>query len=138
MINYIGYRVFEYFNKKDKTLAVSRTINFLALLQGSLIVPLFIVFNLFNRTDSQVFCANNQIKYYIGIPLALLLIAINNFIFKKKLKGEGLKLLQEKYHKETYFFSIWWIFVMPILFIFIFPIIYGAMNGTIQFPFLEK
>lgn len=138
MFDYIGYRVFEYFYRKDETFAVSRTINFLALLQGTFIVPLFIVINLFTRIDPQIFGENNRIKYYLGIPLAIILIAINSYVFKNKLKGESLKTLQEKYHKECYSFSIWWIFLAPIFFVLIFPIIYGAVNGTIHFPFLEK
>lgn len=138
MFDYIGYRVFEYFNKKDEAFAVSRTINFLALLQGSLIVPLFMIVNLFTQIDPQIFGVNNRIKYFIGIPLAIILILINSYIFNKKLKGDGLKTLQEKYHKENYSFSVWWIFLSLILFVFLLPIIYGAINGTIHFPFLEK
>lgn len=138
MFDYIGYRVFEYFNKKDETFAVSRTINFLALLQGSLIVPLFMIVNLFTRIDPQIFGENHRIKYYIGIPLTIVLIAINSYIFKNKLKGERLKALQEMYQKESYFFSVWWIFLAPVFFVFIFPIIYGTINGTIHFPFIEK
>jgi hypothetical protein len=135
MFDYLGYRVFEYFNKKDETFAVSRSINFLALLQGTLIVPLFIIVNLFTQIDPQIFGVNNRIKYSIGIPLAIILIVINSHIFKKKLKGEGLKTLQEKYHKESYSFSVWWIFLAPIFFVFIFPMVYGAINGAIRFPF---
>jgi hypothetical protein len=138
MFDYIGYRVFEYFNKKDKAFTVLNTINFLVVLQGSLIVPLFIFVNLFMRIDPQVFGENNRMKYYIGIPLYIILIAINSYIFKKKLKGEGLKKLKEKYHKERYSLSIWWIFLSPIFFLFIIPIILGAINGTLHFPFLEK
>ena len=138
MFDYIGYRVFEYFNKKDKGFAVLNTINFLALLQGTSIVPLFIVINLFTRIDPQVFGENNKMKYYIGIPFYIILITLNSYIFKKKLKGERLKALQNKYHRERYPFSIWWIFLAPIFFVFIIPIIYGALNGTIHFPFLEK
>jgi len=138
MFDYIGYRVFEYFNKKDEAFAASRTINFLALLQGSLIVPLFMIVNLFTRIDPQIFGENNRIKYYIGIPLAIILIAINSYVFKNKLKGERLKTMQEKYHKESYLFSVWWIFLAPVFFVLILPIIYGAINGTIHFPFLEK
>lgn len=138
MFDYIGYRVFDYFNKKDEAFAVSRTINFLTLLQGTLIVPLFMIVNLLTQIDPQIFGVNNRFKYYIGIPLAIILIVINSYVFKKKLKGEGLMTLREKYYKESYSFSVWWIFLAPILFVFIFPIIYGAINGTIHFPFLEK
>jgi hypothetical protein len=138
IFDYIGYRIFEYFNQKDKTLSISKTINFLALLQGSLIVPLFILINLFTRVDPQIFGLDNRIKYYIGILLALILILVNHYIFKKKLNSEGLKVLHEKYHKEKYAFSVWFIFLAPAFFVFICPLIYGILNGTIYFPFLMK
>jgi hypothetical protein len=138
MFDYVAYRVFEYFSKKDESFAVSRTINFLALFQGTLIVPLFMVVNLFTQIDPQIFGVNNRIKYYIGIPLAIILGVMNSYNFKKKLKGEGLMALQKKYRKENLSFSVWWIFLAPIFFVFIFPLIYGTLNGTIHFPFLER
>lgn len=138
MFDYIVYRIFEYFNRKDKTLAVLRTINFIALLQGTFLVPLFIVVNIFTRINPQIFGADNRVKYYVGIPIAIILLAINNYIYKKKLKGEGLQRLRRKYHKENYTFSVWWIFLAPVFFVFIIPMIYGAINGTIHFPLFEK
>jgi len=138
MFNYIVYRVFEYFNKKENATAMSKTINFLALFQGTLIVPVFMSINLFTKIDPQIFGENTRIKYYIGIPLAAVLIIVNTIFFKRKLKGEQLKVLEDKYHKERYILPTWIIFATPIIFVFILPIIYGVLNGTISFPFLEK
>lgn len=137
MFDYIGYKVFEYFNTKDESFAVSRTINFLALFQGSFIVPLFVIASILTQIDPQIFGGDNRVKYFIGISFAVTLMIINTYIFKRKLKGDGLRVWQKKYHKENYFFSVWWIFFSPIFFIFIFPIIFGVINGTIHFPFLE-
>ncbi len=138
IFDYIGYRVFEYFNVKDETHSVSRTISFLSILQITLLVPLFLIINSVTKTDLQEIVDYNRFKYYVGIALALVLIVLNTYFFRKKFKRENLKILQDKYHKEHYPFSIWWIFLAPIFFVFIIPIIYGALNGTIHFPFLEK
>lgn len=138
MFNYIAYRVFEHFHKRESESAVSKTINFLALFQGTLIVPVFMAINLFTKIDPQVFGQDNRIKYYIGIPLAVILIIINTIFFKRKLKGEQLKVLEDKYYKERYLLPTWIIFAAPIIFVFVLPIAYGALNGTISFPFLEK
>jgi hypothetical protein len=138
IFDYIAFRVFEYFIQKDEALAISRTINFLVLFQCSLIVPLFIIVHMFTQIDPQIFGVDNRIKYYIGIPLALILIALNTFFYKNKLTGESLKNLLNKYHKEKYSLSIWIIFLSPVVFVFFCPIIYGAINGTLHFPFLER
>jgi len=138
MFNYIGYRVYEHFQKKDSETAVSKTINFLSLFQGTLIVPVFMAINLFTKIDPQIFGVDNRIKYYIGIPLAAVLILINSLFFKKKLIGNQLSELKKKHHKERYILPIWVIFIAPVFFVFVLPIAYGALNGTISFPFLEK
>ena len=138
MFNYIAYRVFEHFHNKESETAVSKTINFLALFQGTLIVPIFMSVNLIMKIDPQIFGNDTRIKYYIGIPLAAILIIVNTIFFKKKLKGEQLSVLKNKYHKESYLLPTWVIFAAPVIFVFILPIAYGAMNGTISFPFLEK
>jgi len=138
IFDYIGYRVFEYFNKKDETHSLSRTISFISILQITLLVPLFLVINSVTKIDLQEIGDYNRFKYYIGIALAIVLIMLNTYFFHKKFKGENFKILQDKYHRKHYPFSIWWIFLAPIFFVFIIPIIYGALNGTIHFPFLEK
>lgn len=138
IFDYIGYRVFEYFNRKDETHSLSRTISFLSILQITLLVPLFLIINSVTKIDLQEIGDYNRFKYYLGIAFACALILFNTYFFRKKFKGENLKILQDKYYKEHYPFSIWWIFLAPIFFIFIIPIIYGVLNGSIHFPFLEK
>ena len=132
MFNYIAYRVYEYFKGKDNELALTRTINFLALFQGTLIIPLFILINIIIDIDPQKFGENPRIKYFIGIPLAFILIMLNNQLFKRKLEGEKLKEMENKYHKKKYKLPIWMIFISPVLFVFICPMLYGLINGTIH------
>src|SRR5690554_6409758 len=138
MFKAIGYRVYEYFEKKERETAVSNTINFLSLLQGTLIVPVLMAINLFIKIDPQILGVDSRIKYYIGIPLAVLLIFVNTILFKKNLKGEALNNLKIRYEKERYLLPIWVIFSAPVVFVFVFPIVYGVINGTISFPFLEN
>jgi len=119
-------------------MAISNTINFIVLLQASLLVPIFLIFNLFVKLDPQIVGIDNRIKYYIGVPLAIALIILNSYLLKGKLKGEKLTILRSKFHKEKYKVPIWIIFSIPVLFVFVCPIIYGILNGTLSFPFLEK
>lgn len=133
MFNYIAYRIFTYFNRTDSALAVSKTINFLALFQFSLLVPLFIIINIFTELNPQMFGEDNRVKYYIGIPLAIIFIAINNYLFKKKLRDdESLQKLKERYHQDRYSINIWFIFLAPLFFVLICPILYGLFNGTLH------
>lgn len=132
MFNYIAYRAYEYFRGKDVELAVSRTINFLALFQGSLIIPLFILINLITDVDPKIFGDSPRIKYFVGIPIAIILIVLNSQLFKKKLEGKKLREMEHKYHKEKYRLPIWAIFLSPVFFVFICPILYGLANGSIH------
>lgn len=137
--DYIVFRIFEYFNRRNDGLVVMNSIFFLGLFEASLLVPLFLIINSFIHFDPQnYFGVDNRIKYYIGIPLGLFLIIINCIFYIKKLKGEKLQELYQKYHKEKYKIPLWVIFASPVFFVFICPIIYGALNGTLHFPILEK
>ncbi len=128
--DYIVFRVFDYFNKNDESVAVEKTVNFLVLFQSSLILQIFMILNLFIRIEPQMFGVDQRITYYVGIPLALVLLGFNTLLCKRRLRDEALKSLYRKYNKMKYFLSIWVIFLSPI--------IYGAINGTLRFPFLEK
>ena len=138
MFDWVIYRTFEHFNKKDVSMAISNTVNFMVLLQASLVVPLMLIINLFTKAEPQMLGVDNRIKYYIGVPLAIILIILNSYWIKRKLKSEKLNDLLNKFQKEKYKVPIWVIFSIPVLFVFICPIIYGMINGTLSFPFLEK
>lgn len=128
LFNYIVFRVFLYFNNKDSELAMTRTINFMALFEGSLLVPLFLIFNGLTKVYTTPDNPNTRIKYYIGIPLSIVLILANSKLIKKKLTNENLEKLKRKYSKNESQISIWIIFLSPIFFVFITPMIYGALN----------
>ena len=76
-----------------------------------------------------------EFKYFIILPLGAILALINTSIYKIKLKGESFNRLKEKYHKERYAIPIWVIFITPIICVFIIPMIYGALNGTLKVGF---
>ncbi|HHV00133.1 MAG TPA: hypothetical protein GXX76_09810 [Bacteroidales bacterium] len=138
MFDWVIYRTFEHFNKRDASMAISNTVNFMVLLQASLLVPLILIINLFTKVEPQMLGVDNRIKYYIGVPLAIILIILNSYWIKRKLKSEKLNDLRSKFQKEKYKVPIWVIFSIPVLFVFICPIIYGMINGTLSFPFLGK
>ncbi len=131
-MNYIAYRVFEFFDKKDNTLSIFRTINFLTLFQVSFLIPIFTLSNSILKDYVNAISTIDRIEYYIGIPLGLVFILINSFLYKKKLKGESLNRLKEKFHKKKYSLSVWVIFLTPVVLVFVIPVVYGLLNGTIR------
>jgi len=123
--------VFEYFDKKDSKLARTRTVNFMVLLEVSTLMPLFIIVNSIFRFYQTPENPNADLKYLIGIPLGALLIIANGILLKNKLTKESLK--EFKYRFSTYNkFILWLIFITPIVFVFVIPIIYGTLNGTLR------
>lgn len=138
MFSCIIYRVFEHFNKKGASMAISNTINFMVILQASLLVPLILILNMFTKLDPQMLGGDNNVKYYIGVPLAIILIILNSYLIKRKLRSENLNDLKIKFQKEKHKVPIWIIFLFPVFFVFICPIIYGIISGTLSFPFLDK
>ncbi len=119
-------------------MAISNTINFMVILQASLLVPLILILNMFTKLDPQMLGGDNNVKYYIGVPLAIILIILNSYLIKRKLRSENLNDLKIKFQKEKHKVPIWIIFLFPVFFVFICPIIYGIISGTLSFPFLDK
>ena len=136
--NYIVFRVFEFFNNKQDDQAMQKSIYFIVIFQATMLVPLFLFFRLFIEFDPHIFGDDNRVKYYIGIPLAIALLYFNGRVYKKKLNGERLEEMRKSYQQEKYKIPIWVIFIIPVIFIIVCPILYGAISGTLRFPLFEK
>lgn len=134
---HLAFRVFQYFEQRDATLAKTRAISFLAILQGSFFIPLFMVSKLIFHFEAVTIGHNDNFKYYFGIPAALMLWWLNSYYFRNRFNEAGIRALKEKYQQTEYSFSIWWIFLMPVLFTFVIPLIFAILNGTIEFPLLN-
>lgn len=132
IFDYIVFRVYEYFVRKKREDALSKSIQFLIYFQISSLIPIFLPVKLIMKIDLHKYVDWNNHKFLIAIPITSLLILLNNR-YKKKLEGGKLKVLQEKYHKEKYKLPLWVIFFSPIFFLLICPILYGALNGTLRF-----
>ncbi|WP_189360731.1 hypothetical protein [Algibacter mikhailovii] len=138
ILDYLIYRVFGYFDKKNPSKAKSNTINFISIFEGTVLVPIFLIFNGITKIYSTPENPNPSMKYYIGIPLAILLLILNTKYIKIKLKNNGIDLLNSRFKNTLNWIPIWLIFSSPIIFVFVCPIIYGAINGTLSFPLFEK
>lgn len=135
MFNYLAYKVFDYFQKEGNDKAVSKAINFLLLLEGSLIVPIFMLINNIEQHSGHLFAGDNKLKYFIIIPLFELLVLLHSTVLKKKLQGIQLSALRNKYEQQRFQLPLWIIFALPILFIFVFPVVF---NGSVSIQFIER
>ena len=137
LIKDIIFKTYFYFHKKDKSLAITRTLGFITLLEASLMVPLFAIINgisLIYKTPAE---PDSKMKYYIGIPLYLILTFLNNRFIKSKLKELDIPKLYDDYLVDGRIKNIWLIFILPIIFVFLTPITHGSINGTLRFPAFE-
>lgn len=115
LINDIIFKTYLYFHKKDKSLAITRTLGFITLLEASLIVPLFAIINGISSIYKTPAEPNSKIKYYIGIPLYLILTFLNNRLIKSKLKELNIPKLYDDYLVDGRIKYIWLIFILPII-----------------------
>lgn len=138
MLKFIAYKTFNFFLKKDPSQALTRTTSFLVLFEISFIVPIFIIFNIITglhpNSNHQL---DSRIKYLIAIVLAAIIFLINKRFLKIHLSSPGLEKLRSKYLEKGDSINIWFIFLLPVFNVFIIPIIYGLLNGTLTFPILE-
>jgi hypothetical protein len=140
MLKYITFRVFESFDKKNDSFALKkiRTLGFLLLMEVSLFIPLLMVINLFYHLNPKELFDAATFRYAFVIIIAIMHI-MNLLFFNNKIKeSENYLFLFNRFHKERYLIKTWMIFSIPIINVFIVPIMYGALNGTLRFPFLEN
>jgi len=104
----------------------------MVLFEASLIVPIFMIFNGIFHFFSSPENPNLRMKYFIGIPLAVILIIGNTFYFKRKLTKTGIEKLRTKFYGKENLIPIWIIFIAPIIFVFVLPILYGWINGSLR------
>ncbi len=135
-MNYIIFRVYSYFKSKEN--GRDKTTNFLAMLAGSLLYLLFFIVNGLTKIYVNSDYPNPRMKYYIGIPIAIILLKLSQIVISRKFNNNGFVKLEEKYKGRKNFMPIWVIFIAPILIIVGVPIIYGFINGTLRFPLLDK
>ena len=138
IVEYVAFRVFEFFLKKDSKMAKTNTINFIVLLEGSFLFTLFLILNGIFHFFSTPDTPNPRMKYYIGIPLAVILITASSLHLKEKLNDTGLDKLTARFSEKWKNIPIWLIFILPIIFVFVTPVLYGWINGTLSFPIFEK
>jgi hypothetical protein len=138
ILEYLAFRVFEFFLKKDSKMAKTNTINFIALLVGSFLFTLFLILNGIFHFYSTPETPNPRMKYYIGIPFAVILITASSLYLKEKLSDTGFDKLKARYSEKWKNIPIWLIFILPIILVFFTPILYGWINGTLSFPIFEK
>lgn len=135
MFNYLTYRIFDFFYKDNNEKAVSKTVNFIVLLEGSLIVPIFMLINALGSQGSSNFGGNSKLIYLIGIPLAEILILLHSTIVKRKLTFEHLDNLDDKYYRKKHKLPMLFILAAPLFFIFVIPV---ALSGVVSFHFIEN
>lgn len=137
IIDYLAYRVFQFFIKKNIQLAKSNTINFMILFEISIVIPIFFllngIFHFYNTPENPEL----RLNYYTAIPIAIILYFANSYYFKQKLVYDEPNELHNRYKDKCQFIPIWLIFISPIIFVFLTPIIYGFINSTLRFPLFE-
>ncbi len=129
MTNTLIFRVFGFFWERNNDKALTRTLNFLVLFEGSLVVPLFMLINILsiNVFHNQPY-EENAWLYLVGIPIAEFLILFHSTIVKKKMQRTKVREMLANYCKPRYRMPIWLILVLPFIFIFVVPI---AINEDI-------
>lgn len=131
-LEYLLFRIHEYFLKKKGRTALEYTVYFVVILEASLIVPFSLVYRIFAGWGGPFVWPDPRMRFYVAILIAVVLGGLSNVVLRKYLSPERLEQLYRRYHKETYKLPIWVIFGSPVFFMFICPVLYGLINGTLR------
>lgn len=137
MIDYIIFKTYTFFKKRDEKLAKERTINFLVVFVTSLIYVLFFIVNGIFKFHKTPTTTNPHLKYYIGIPMYVIMYLLFRKYISKMIDIKGLSSLETRF-KDNNAIPIWLIFSLPVILFILTPIIYGLINGTLNFPIFNK
>lgn len=114
-------------------MAIEHTLNFITLLLISFIIPigLFIeyVFNM--QVELGVFEKRYGIKSIVFTFFCAIIVRwrLKPYLLLKKRMKLGLKEEEElTYSKKVYF-----LFLLPFLIVFVIPIVFGYLNGSLRF-----
>jgi len=132
MYNYIAFRVYEHFELRyGKTIGLSNTKGFLTILQITLIVTLSVIIEvIFNISFKELIGNIENIEYYIGIPMTVILYKINNVLINNRFEGSNFQKIKFQYYKSKYKMPMGLILLSPVFFLVGVPIIIAAIRNT--------
>jgi len=104
----------------------------------SLIYVLFFIVNGIFKFHKSPTITNPHLKYYIGIPLYVLMYFLFRRYLEKIIDFKGLNSLETRFKDKENAIPVWVIFSLPFIIFILTPIIYGLINGTLNFPILNK
>lgn len=139
-IEYIFFRLYECFSRKDKDSVIVNIAIFLLMIESSLFV-LFVFWGglIINMDFVHNFLGQHrENKLYTIIPISIILFIANYIPLKIKYKNGYFNALIAKYKKDKYELPMWVIFSIPVIIILVSIIGYGFVKGTVRFPLLES
>lgn len=95
--DYIFYRVYSFFNKKRDDIADIKATNLVTILQGFMLIDLFMIVR---KVYPFEIPKENFNKWIWGLPLALIIGFLNHYRYRKKFKKTGYSAFAEKWSKE--------------------------------------
>jgi len=134
IMDYIIFRVYKYYERKERGLAKTSTIGFVVILMTTVLYTLFFIANGFLKFFRTPESPDPAMKYYIGITLCLILYPVSIYLTLKRTGKTGLPKLERRFKNREKVIPLWIIFITPAVLFIVTPIVYGLINGTLRFP----
>lgn len=140
IFNYLLFRLYEFFSKRDKSFLLVNISIFLIACQCSFFLFIYFIGSLiFDFSNIRLFVTTHrENKFFIIAPIALILFILNYVYLSKKEHLGIFNELEKKYKRDKYWLPMWIIFSIPIMITLVAVLTPGIVNGTARFPLFEK
>lgn len=115
--DYIFFRIYVFFEKKGDPIAYVKARNLTGIIQLLLLFDIILIINFFTKIISSI---NKKYynQYLWGLPIAILIIILNHYRYRKLFKNDGFSSFYERWAKEDIHKSRikgWLIFILPFI-----------------------
>jgi hypothetical protein len=96
VFDYVFFRVYDFYKRKNSDIPIDRAIQMLSIIQGTLLMGIIMIVDFFETVINRE-VAN---KYIIGVPVAIAILIINEIRYKRMAKKNQFALFYERWENE--------------------------------------
>ncbi|WEK33955.1 MAG: hypothetical protein P0Y53_15815 [Candidatus Pseudobacter hemicellulosilyticus] len=127
MFDYIFFRIYDHYRKKESDIPVDRGIQFLSITQLFMIFGILLVVDYCTGVIQQL----NTNKFILGLPVALLVMVVNEIRYKRMAKKNDFGPFYQRWENEAPAVrkrNMILLVMLPVLLLFGIPLVLWAIS----------